>query len=219
MNPERYTSRIYTSLLGATRALLIASLAILPFALPITPAYSAASTQTAHAWLCRPVSPGTQQGPSHVVNTSSTASPQPSYNLNQNGCALIASGDIGFFQSQGYYYGPNTFSLVQTGITATTTASTSTIVLPASAVINTVVLAETAGNAVTGGIDLGDATSATEYASAVALGANATVVITDAALTRVFVNGGAPAADQILVKCHTSCNSASVNITIIYSYF
>jgi hypothetical protein len=198
--------------------LLAGALALLPF-VASDKADAAASTQAAHAWLCRPAPAVGANGPARVVNTSSTATTQPAYTLNSDGCAVIASGDIGFFLSQGYYYGPNTFSLVQTGITATTTSSTSTIVLPASAVITMVVLAETAGNAITGGVDIGDSGSATAYASAVALAANATVAVTDSALTRLFANSGTPASDQILVKCHTSCNSGSINITILYSYF
>lgn len=212
-------NRFLTTLLGTTRALLIAGLAALPLSLPIQKVYAAASTQTAHAYLCAPEPSVGSPGPRRVVNTSSTASPQPTYILNNLGCAVIASGDIGFFLSQGFFYGPNTFSLVQTGITATTTASTSTITLPASAVIMQIILAETAGNAITGGVDIGDSGSATRFASAVALTSNNTVAVADSALTRVFANSGTPAADQILVACHTSCNSGSINITVIYSYF
>lgn len=211
-------SKFKRLLKGCTAAVLAANaLSTLP---PINEAHAAASTQAAHAYLCAPPQPqGSGQGPRRVVNTSSTASPQPSYNLNALGCAVIASGDIGFFLSQGFYYGPNIFSLVQTGITASTTASTSQIVLPAGAVIQNIVLAETAGHAISGGVDIGDATSATTYASAVALGANATIVVTDSALTRVFANGGTPAADQILVACHTACATGSINISVLYSYF
>jgi hypothetical protein len=201
------------------RRLLLAAAALAAVLTAPLPALPAASTQTAHAVLCAPDAAGTSPGPRTVVNTSSTASPQPSYSLNGQGCALIASGDIGFFLSQGFTGGQNVFSLIQTGITASTTSSTSTITLPASAVIYQIVLAETAGNAITGGVDIGDSGSATAYASAVALGANATVTVADSALTRLFANSGKPAADQILVACHTSCNSGSINITIIYGFF
>lgn len=200
-------------LVGTVAAFALAIASIAP-----QEAHAAASTQAAHAYLCAPVQTAGGQA-RHVVNTSSTASPQPSYNLNSAGCAVIASGDIGFFLSQGYYYGPNIFSLVQTGITATTTSSTSTITLPAGAIIQNIVLAETAGHPITGGVDIGDSTSATEYASAVALGTNGTVVVADSALTRVFANSGTPANDQILIACHTACNSGSINVTILYSFF
>jgi hypothetical protein len=212
-------SRLLTSLLATTRALLIASLAVLPFSLPITPAHAAATTQTTHAFLCRAAPSVGTGGPARVVNTSSTASPQPSYTLNGDGCAVIAASDIGFFLSQGFFYGPNMFVLQQQAMTATTTSTTSTITLPAYGMILAVVLEETAGNAITGGVDIGDSGSATRFASAVALAANATVVVADSALTRVFSNSGVVSADQILVACHTSCNSGSINISILYAYY
>ncbi len=205
-----------TALLATTRALLIAALALLPFSLPQS-AYAAATTQTTHAVLCAPQSAGTVNSSRRVVNTSTTAA--TAYVLGANGCALFAAADIGFFLSQGYTYGPSTFVLQQQAITATTTSSTSTITLPAYGMILAITLEETAGNAITGGVDIGDSGSATRFASAVALSANNTVVVADSALTRVFANSGVPAADQILVACHTSCNSGSINISILYTYY
>lgn len=193
--------------------------AVAAFHWAITPAHAAATTQAAHAFLCAPDPSNGAAGPRRITNTSSTATAPPTYTLNSDGCALIASGDVGWFLSQGFAYGPNIFTLIQTGMTASTTASTSTITLPAYAVIQNVILTETAGHSITGGIDLGDSAGATTYASAVALGANATVVIADSALTRLLANSGVPIADQVLVACHTSCNSGSVNITILWSYW
>ena len=201
------------------KLLLAASLALLPISLPVEQANAAATTQTTHAFLCKPAPAVGTNGGGRVVNTSSTAATQPSYVLNSDGCALIAAADIGFFLSQGYFYGPSTFVLTQTGITASTTSTTSTITLPAYAYITAIVLEETAGNAITGGVDIGDSGSATRYASAVALSANNIVAVADSALTRVFANSGVPVADQVLVACHTSCNSGSINITIQYTYY
>jgi hypothetical protein len=82
-----------------------------------------------------------------------------------------------------------------------------------------IVLQESAGNAVTGGVDIGNGTSATAYASAVALGANALVAVADSALTRVYPATTPTVAEQILVACHTACNSANFNITILFSFF
>ena len=47
-------NRILTPLLATARALLIASLALLPFSAPV---YAAATTQTTHGWLCAPPMP------------------------------------------------------------------------------------------------------------------------------------------------------------------
>lgn len=201
------------------KLLLAASLALLPFAAPIEVAQAAATSQVTHAYLCAPLAPAQAPGPKRVVNTSSTASPQPSYQLNNSGCAVFAGADVGFFLSQGYYYGQGIFSLQQSAITASTTSTTSTITLPAYGYIVGVVLSETAGNAITGGVDIGDSGSATRFASAVALSSNASVAIADSALTHIYAPSGVPAADQILVACHTNCNSGSINITILYSYW
>lgn len=201
------------------RYALVAALALAPASVPIKLANAAATTQTLHAFLCAPEPSVGAPGPRRVVNTSSTATPQPSYILNQAGCAVIAAADVGFFLSQGYYYGPNSFNLIQTAITATTTSTTSTITLPAYGYIQMIILEETAGNAITGGVDIGDSGSATRFASATALGANATVVVPDSGNARLFSNSGVPASDQILVACHTSCNSGSININIIYGYY
>jgi hypothetical protein len=208
-------SKLFAGTVNLLAAGAIAGLAMLPFSAPFAPAQAAATTQTLHAVLCRPESAGTASGPGQVTNPNTTTS----YSLNTAGCALIAAADIGYFLSQGYYYGPSTFVLTQTGITANTTASTSTITLPAYAMITAMILEETAGNAITGGVDVGDAGSATRYASAVALTANNTVVVADSALTRVLANSGVPVADQVLVVCHTACNSGSINISIQYTYY
>ncbi len=198
-------------------SIAIGALALVAFAMlaPPKPAIAAASGQTTHSWMCIPrANAGAGNRRIVVPSTAGTA-----YNLNGEGCTLVAAADIGYFLSQGAVNGPNIFTLQQTGITATTTSSTSTIVLPAYAYIVGIILSETAGNAITGGVDLGDTTNAISWASAIALGANATVTLLDTAYTRINVPAGVPTADQIFVKCHTSCNSGSINITILYSYF
>lgn len=181
-------------------------------------AQAAATLGVDYLILCRPDPAGTAPGPARVTNPGTSGG---SYQLNAQGCAPIslANSDAAYFQSQGYTPGPNLFSLIQQTITASTTATTSTITLPANAFIVGVVLQETAGNAVTGGINIGNATSATAYASAVAVGANALVSVADSALTRVYPATTPTSAQKILVACGSSCNSASVNITIFYAYF
>ena len=185
----------------------------------IPPANAAATTQTLHMWLCAPIQAQTAPGPRRVVNSSSTVTPQPAYNLNQDGCASFANADAGYFLSQGYYFGPNEFVQQQMAITANTTAATSQLTLPAYAFIKWLVIEETAGNAVTGGVDIGDASSATFFASAVAVAANVTIVVVDSALLRLKSNSGVPVSDQILIVCHTACNSASLNVSVIYGYY
>jgi hypothetical protein len=202
-----------------TRLLKLAVAAALAFApmAPI-PLFAAASLQVTHQFLCAPeVTVGTA-GPRRVVNTASTASPQPSYTLNAQGCALFANPDVGFFLSQGYTVGVNEGNLQQNAITANTTSTTSTITLPAYGFIKFIALEETAGNAITGGVDIGDSGSATRFTSATALGANANVVVVPTNLNGSS-STGVPAADVILVVCHTACNSGSINISVIFGYY
>lgn len=199
---------------------LLAAVALLAATIgPIERAYSAATTQTLHAMLCAPEPSVGTAGPRVVVNTSSTASPQPSYALNAAGCAVFANADIGFFLSQGFTYGPSTFVAQGIGITGSGTASVSTgITLPAYAQIISVVLEETAGNAVTGGLNISNAGGATGIASAVALAANATVTVADSALNagRIYSPVGVPTGTAVNLAAVTSWNSAVVNISIIY---
>jgi len=192
--------------------LLAALLALAPI-----PAQAAASLQVTHAFLCSPeVSVGTA-GPRLITNTSSTASPQPSYQTNSQGCALVATPDVGFFLSQGYTFGVNEGVQIQNAITATTTGTTSTIVLPAYGFIKYIVIEETAGGSITGGVSVGDSGSATRFASAVAVSANANTVVVPTALTG-SANTGVPAADTVLVA-GTFAGGASLNVTVIFGYF
>lgn len=202
------------------RNLFLAALALAALVqVPAPPvAYGAATVAVNYMILCRPRPVAAESGPARVTNPGSSGG---SYVLNSQGCApfSLANSDAAYFQSQGYTPGPNLFSLIQQTITASTTATTSTITLPANAYIAGIVLQETAGNAVTGGVDIGNATSATAYASAVTLGANAAVAVADSALTRVYPATTPTVAEKVLVACHTACNSASFNITIFYSFF
>jgi hypothetical protein len=193
------------------KALLIAALALVaPFVTPVQQAHAAYGS-----YLCAPSPADTAVGPKRVVNPNTSNA----YSLNGQGCAFIPQGDVGYFLSQGYTGGQDFFTVAVTGITANTTTANSPI-LPAGAYIHNIIIGETAGNAVTGGVDIGTAASGAQIASAVTVGANALVGIADASLLkRVFGTGPAPASQQIFFTCHTACNSASLNVTIMYSLF
>ena len=183
------------------------------------PAFAAASLQVTHAFLCSPeVSVGTA-GPRLIVNTSSSATPQPSYQTNSQGCALVATPDVGFFLSQGYTFGTNEGVQIQNAITATTTGTTSTIILPAYGFIKYIVIEETAGGSITGGLNIGDSGSATRFSSATAVAANSNTVIVPTNLTG-SANTGVPATDIVLVAAVTAfAGGASLNVTVIFGYF
>jgi len=134
------------------------------------------------------------------------------YSLNGLGCALIRSGDVGYFQSQGYLPAGNFFSIAKTGITAQDFAS---LVLPAGAYINQIVVANTTANAVTGGIKVGTTAGGTDVVAALTCAANCLTFVADASLSkRIF---SATAAQTLSIDAVTGWNSASVDVTVFYS--
>lgn len=188
-------------------ALALAALALAP--LTKQPAQAAFGQ-----YLCAPDAPSRGQ----VARTVGGTNVSPSgtvYQLNAQGCAFIAQQDVGWLQSQGFSGGQNIFTVAVTALTATGTSAS--VTLPIGAYIHNIVLQETAGNAVTGGVDLGTAASGTQVASAVTLAGNGLVTLADTALLkRIF---STTASQGIFYTCHTNCNSSSVNMTVIYSLF
>jgi hypothetical protein len=189
--------------------------------LALTPnfALAAASTQTLHAFLCAPEPAAGSAGPRLVTNP--TTGNQVS--LNSAGCGLALNADVGFFLSQGYTYGASVQVAQGVGITGSGTASVSTgITLPAYAQIVSIVIEETAGNAVTGGLNISNAGGASGIAAAAPVAANGTSVVSDALLTtgsRIYSPAGVPTATPVNLAAVTSWNSAVVNISIAYTYY
>jgi hypothetical protein len=93
------------------------------------------------------------------------------------------------------------------------TANDSTITLPQDAHILFIDIRETAGNAVTGGIDIGTAAAGQQIVAAVAVGASASVSVAPASILAQWFG---PNTQQIFITAHSAWNSASVNITIGY---
>ena len=184
-------------------------------ALAPSSALAAASTQTLHAFLCAPEPAAGSAGPRFVTNPTTGNG----VTLNSAGCGLFLNVDAAFFLAQGFTYGANLQVAQGIGITGSGTASVFTgITLPAYAQIVSIVLEETAGNAVTGGLNISNPGGASGIASAVALSANATVSVADSALNagRIYSPAGVPTAAPVNLAAVTSWNSAVVNISIIY---
>lgn len=161
----------------------------------------------------------TTASPRRVTNTSSTASPQPAYQLNGRGCALIAQADIGFFVSQGYTAASsdNAAFLVTGALPASGTADIVGPSVPAGAYIQQIVIQNTTANAVTGGVSVGTTANGTDVVVAQACAANCLVFITDATLLkRVF-------STTVTTPLHfapvTSSNTANLTISVLYAYF
>ena len=183
------------------------------------PAYAAASVAVSKQQWCSP--PQTSGSLARSVTNPQTGG--GTYSLDTHGCALMTSQDWAYFQSQGYTQGSGSFAIYAGPFTAQTTTANSPV-LPANAYIEGIIIQETTGNAITGGIDIGIAGSSdATIVSAFAIGANCVCAITDAALLKkVFPTSGTtgPAAQQIFFNAHTNwTDAASINVTILYRYF
>ena len=214
--------RIKTRILGreiSMKRLNIALLAAALFALAPVSANAAASTAVSLENLCAPDSAGTVRGPRQVTNPSTGNT----FNLNQNGCALMKQGEWPYFLSQGYYVGAGKGAIFAGPYTAQSTAANSPT-LPANAHIDAIIVQETTGNAVTGGLDVGVAGSSdATIVSAAAIAANCVCSIAQAAILKtVFPTSGTagPTAQQIYFNAHTNwTDGATIYVTILYSYF
>jgi hypothetical protein len=195
--------------------MMLKLLAAAAFALIPNVAFAAASTQTLHAFMCAPEPAVGSAGPRFVTNPATSNGVQ----LNSAGCGVFLNADVQYWQSQGFTFGAATQVAQAIGVTGSGTTSVATgITLPAYAQIVSVVLEETAGNAVTGGLNISNAGGATGIASAAALAANATVTLADSAINagRIYSPSGVPTATPVNLAAVTSWNGAVVNISIIY---
>lgn len=94
------------------------------------------------------------------------------------------------------------------------TANGSSGIVPPNARLRAIYIQETAGHAVTGGIDIGTTNGAADIASAVAVGANGLVNVNTAALLKQWFS--TTAQQSVFVSAHTAWNSASVNVEFVY---
>lgn len=184
-------------------------------ALVAAAALLAPSPRPAHAAsmvLCAPDNPGASSGPRRVTNPGASGG---SYSLNNQGCAPISTSnsDAAYFLSQGFTQGPNLFSLVATAVTA----SGQILVLPAGVTLNGVTIQNTTANAITPGVALGVSSGAsTVLPRSAAACATASCVVTapvSSLGTKVF------STQTALWASADNWNSASVNITVFYSYY
>lgn len=99
-------------------------------------------------------------------------------------------------------------------LTVSAAVASGSVSLPANSYIERILIMERAGNAITGGLQIGVADAGGTIVSAAAVGANANVVVSDAALLTKFFS--VAAAQSIHYDAVTSWNSANVNIVIVY---
>jgi hypothetical protein len=88
------------------------------------------------------------------------------------------------------------------------------ITLPANAFLKDVIIQNTTGNAITGGIALGTTAAGVDVYAALAVGANALVFAVAASFLKRYFSTSA--TQNIYYSAVTLWNSANVNITFIY---
>jgi hypothetical protein len=167
--------------------------------------------------LCSPDVAGGVQGPRRVVNSSSTASPQPAYQLNAAGCALVAQADIGFFLAQGFTAGSSEGAILFT--TGVATGTTDFVIgnLPANTYITEIVFSNAVAAAVTGGISIGTTANGTDVVAATAVGSSALTFTPNASILKQPFS--TTAATPLHAAAVTAWNSTNVTITVKFAAF
>lgn len=193
----------------ALRHLLLAAATIVALSAWFAPAPASA----ANIELCAPNTASAAAGPRRVVNPVTTTA----YSLNGVGCAIFASADVGYFQSQGFLQPGPVFSIVYDTGTAATTSDFVVGTLPAGAYLREIIVSNSTATSVTGGIGFGTTANATDVVTALTCGASCLTHVTDANLKlRVF---STTAAQAIHAAAITTWQSARVVITLVYGYF
>lgn len=92
-----------------------------------------------------------------------------------------------------------------------------TFTVPAGAYIKHIIIKNSTANAITGGLKFGTTSGGVDVAAAVAVGANAVIAVTDAAILKRFFSTSS--ATTIYVQDVTAWNSANVSITVELGWF
>lgn len=98
-------------------------------------------------------------------------------------------------------------------LTSVITANTA-CTLPAGAVIQQVIVQNTTGNVITGGLKFGTTAGATDIVAALAVGATSLNIVASAAILKPLFSTSA--TQQIFIDAVAAWNSASANIWILY---
>lgn len=186
---------------------LLAAAALALLAISFAPTASFANGTV----MCAPETASGSAGPRRFVNPNSNNA----YGLNSAGCAYIAQTDVGYAQSQGFTFGPNTGTIIYT--TGVQTGTTDIVIgnLPPNAYVISMGVTNATANAVTGGISLGSTANGTQFVAAQTCAANC--VSAGPAIAATVYSTTAPVA--LHAAAVTAWNSANVTITVTYGYF
>lgn len=197
-------------MINLRRLALAAAAALALFAAPV---------EAAQINMCSADVAGGVQGPHTIGGTTSPVPSGTIYILNGQGCALIAQGDVGYFQSQGFTQASSEQTILFTTGALPASGTTDIVgpVIPAGAYIKQIIWNNTTANAVTGGMSVGTTANGTDVVAAQTLAANALVFTTDALLLkRVF---SLTAGTTLHFAPVTSSNTSNITISIMIGYF
>lgn len=171
--------------------------------------FAPAPAEAASAVMCRGAASGASAGPARWTAASGTT-----YTIDAMGCAVIGAADISDASANGFSQSTGLRALVKTGITAQDFTS---LVVPAQAYVHQIVVRNTTANAVTGGVKVGTTAGGVDVVAALTCGANCFTFVADAALLKRVFSVTAPT--PLSIDAVTSFNSASLDVTVLYSYF
>lgn len=165
------------------------------------------AADAAKVQVCAPSRAGAVLGPSPIKARASGNT----YTTDTRGCALVAGADVNDFKAQGFITDP------QVAYASQLTAAGS-VVLPASAYIDSITIQETSGAAITGGWKIGTTAGGTDVVAAAVVGANGLVSVPDVSmLKRVFSSTSPQTLFMGAVTNFT--DGPAVNVTVHYSFF
>jgi hypothetical protein len=141
------------------------------------------------------------------------------YSFDGQGRVMVQESDAQWFRAQGFTPAANLISdiFANGGVIAGGTSSVALGLLPANYWIDALILQNLTANAITGGINVGSAAGGNDIVSALAIGANALLVVPDAVvLKRVF---STTAPTNLFVSAVTSWNNANLNCKAVLRPF
>lgn len=183
--------------------LLLAAALLAPLAF-LAPAADAAQVNA-----CRAAAAGNAPGPGRWTAPASGTT----YSLGTGGCALLSPADLADALADGFAVRSQLFAAVAYRFTAATS-----IVVPAGTYIDRVIIQETSGGAVTGGLKIGTTSGGTEVASSITCAASCLTWVPDVSLsTRIFA---ASAPQTLFMGAVTNFNSGpQITVTVMYGYW
>lgn len=199
---------------------------LLALAIGLAALFGVSAAEAANLYLCAPSRAGAALGPA-----SFTASSGTTYRTNSRGCTLVAYADVGDALALGYAVNAPFGSMTRTLISAS--SATATFTLPASAYIQQIIVAETSGASITGGIMIGSTSGGNDIIKAISANSGQISANVDSAALTAVSPTSVTSADwtlrrrafsktlqqNIWVDSPNSFNGGAVDVTIVYGFF